>query len=182
MDTEGNPEFKTIDVVGAESTFSIETFGRPKANGLTLDPHNNMLKSSMRLRIRAAIARGEELAELGRFYDAIQQYQRALDVQSTNSLAHFRTGEAMFFQKNLQASANAFREAQVGDADPSDKWVVVWSHLYLGKIFDLTGQRERAVNEYQKAIETSDDTGGAQAEAQKYLQTPYPEDARKTAP
>lgn len=182
IETEGNPELKTIDVIGSSSDFTVETFGRPKPNGLTLDPNNNLLKSSMKLRVRAAIARGEELAEAGRFYDAIQQYQRALDVQNNNSLAHFRTGEAMFLQKNLQAAANAFREAQVGDLDPSYKWVVVWSHVYLGKIFDLTGQRERAVNEYQKALETNDDTGGALAEAQKFTNQPYTEEARKSNP
>jgi len=27
----------------------------------------------------------------------------------------------------------------------------VWSHIQLGKIFDITGQRERAVNEYRQA-------------------------------
>jgi len=182
IETEGNPEYKIIDVVGTSSDFSVETFGRPKPGGITLDPNNHLLKSSSKLRLRAIIARGENLAEDGRFYDAIQQYQRAIDIQKDNSLAHFRMGEAFFYQKNLQAAANAFREAQVGVFDPSYKWVIVWSHIYLGKIFDITGQRERAVNEYQKAIETNDDTGGAQAEAQQLINEPYSEEARKSSP
>ncbi len=175
--TEGNPEFKTIDVVGSNSDFSIETFGRPKPGGIILDPNNNLLKSSPKLRVRAAIARGEELAEQGRYYEAVQQYQRALDVQKNNSLANFRMGEAFFYQKNYQAAANAFREAAEGDLDPSYKWVEVWSHIYIGKIFDISGQRERALNEYDKAQKTNDDTGGAQAEAAKYIKEPYKEDA-----
>jgi aminopeptidase N len=178
IDTEGNPELKTIEVIGSNSEFVVETFGRPKPNGVTLDPHHNLLKSSPRLRVRAAIARGEELAAAGQYYEAIQQYERALAVDRNNPLAEFRMGEAMFYQKNLQAAANAFRDAEMGNPDPSYKWVAVWSHIYLGKIFDLTGQRERAVNEYQKAIETNDDTGGAQAEAQRYLNEPYKEEAR----
>jgi aminopeptidase N len=182
IDTDGNPEFKTIDVIGTSSDFQVETFGRPKANGIVLDPNNNLLKSSTRLRIRSDIARGEELAELGQYYEAIQQYQRALERDKNNALAHFRTGEAFFFQKNLQAAANAFRDAQVGDYEPSYKWVVVWSHIYLGKIFDLTGQRERAINEYTKAIETNDDTGGAQAEAQKLINSPYTEGSAPLTP
>jgi hypothetical protein len=40
-------------------------------------------------------------------------------------------------------------------------------------IFDITDQRERAVNEYQLAIRTRDNTGGAQDEARKYLESPY---------
>jgi aminopeptidase N len=177
VETEGNPEFKTIDVIGSNSEFTIETFGRPKPGGVILDPNNNLLKSSPKLRVRALIARGEELAEQGRYYDAVQQYQRALDLQKNSSLANFRMGEAFFYQKNYQAAANAFREAAEGDLDASYKWVEVWSHIYLGKIFDITGQRERAVNEYDKALKTNDDTGGAQAEAARYLKEPYREDS-----
>ncbi len=177
VETEGNPEFRTLDVVGSTSDFTIETFGRPKPGGIILDPNNNILKSSPRLRVRASIARGEELAEQGRYYDAIQQYQRALEVQKNNSLAHFRMGEAFFYQKNYQAAANAFREAIEGDLDLSYKWVEVWSHIYIGKIFDISGQRERAVNEYDRAQKTNDDTGGAQAEAARYLKEPYKEDS-----
>ncbi len=173
VDTEGNPEYKSILITGISSPFEIDTFGRPKPGGITLDPNNNLLKSSPRLRVRAAVARGESMAEQGKFYEAIQEYQRALDIQPNNSLAHFRMGEAMFFQKNLQAAANAFRSALDGDLDPSYKWVEVWSHLYLGKIFDVTGQRERAVNEYSRAQQIGDDTGGAQAEATKYIGKPY---------
>jgi len=177
VDTEGNPEFKSINVVGTSSPFEIDTFGRPKPNGITLDPNNNLLKSSPRLLVRAAVARGEGLAEQGKYYEAIQEYQRALDIQHNNSLAYFRMGEAMFYQKNLQAAANAFRSALDGDLDLGYKWVEVWSHLYLGKIFDLTGQRERAINEYSKAQQLGDDTGGAQAEASRYLSQPYKTDA-----
>ncbi len=179
--TEGNPEFKTIEVIGANSDFEIDTFGRPKAGGIILDPNNNLLKSSPKLRVRASVARGEELAEQGRYYDAIQQYQRALDVQKNNSLGNFRMGEAFFYQKNYQAAANAFREALEGDLDPSYKWVEVWSHIYLGKIFDISGQRERALNEYAKAEQTNDDTGSAQAEIARYKTQPYKEDSVRSS-
>jgi hypothetical protein len=180
VDTEGNPEYKKILVTGTSSEFKIETFGRPKPNGITIDPNNNLLKSSPRLRIRATIARGEALATLGRYYEAIQEYQRALDIQPTNSLAHFRTGEAMFYQKNFQAAANAFRAALGGDLDP--KWVEVWGHIYMGKIYDVLGQRERAVNEYSLAQRTKDDTAGAQQEAGRYMQKAYNPDNTAPAP
>jgi aminopeptidase N len=179
VDTEGNPELKVIEVVGTESDFTVETFGRPKfgVSGITLDPNNQILKASGKLRVRASIARGEEMAEQGRYYDAIQQYQKALNTQKNNSLAHFRVGEAFFYQKNYNAAANSFRESIDGDLDLSYKWVEVWSHIYLGKIFDISGQRERAVNEYSKARQTNDDTGGAQDEVARYLAQPYKEEA-----
>ena len=194
IDTEGNPETKTIDVVGTESQFTVETFGRPKPLGIKVDPNNVILKASTSLRARAAIARGEDLAEQGRFYDAVMQYQRALTIQPGRPLANFRMGEAFFYQKNYQAGANAFREALQTVPDPGEKWVECWSHVYLGEIFDLLGQRERAVNEYSKARQTNDDTGGCQARAEQLLKKPYcdncvlqatpatPEPAKPTSP
>ncbi|HKM90391.1 MAG TPA: M1 family aminopeptidase [Candidatus Acidoferrales bacterium] len=169
--TEGNPEIKTVQVTGTRTDFNVETFGRPKPMGITIDPNNELLKSSPRLRLRALIARGEEDAQRGDMYNAIQEYQRALDVQRSSSLAHFRMGEAAFYQKNYQAAASAFREALEGDLDP--KWVEVWSHVYIGKIYDLSGLRDRAMNEYAKARETRDDTGGAQQEVAKYTAQPF---------
>ncbi|MGH9707571.1 MAG: tetratricopeptide repeat protein, partial [Candidatus Acidiferrales bacterium] len=171
VDTEGNPETKKILVLGTSTEFEIDTFGRPKPNGVIIDPNNNLLKSSPHLRVRAAVARGEALAQTGKYYDAIQQYQRALDLQPNNSLALFRTGEAMFYEKNYQAAANSFRSALDGDLDP--KWIEVWSHIYIGKIYDLLGQRERAVNEYSRAQHLNDDTAGAQEQAETYLKKPY---------
>lgn len=175
VDTEGNPELKKILVTGTTSDFVIETFGRPKPNGITIDPNNNLLKSSPRLRVRAMIARGEGLAEQGKYYEAIKQYQQALNIAPSSALAHFRMAEAMFYQKNYQAAANAFRAALGGDADP--KWVEVWSHIYIGKIYDILDQRARAVNEYQLAQHTNDDTAGAQEEVTRYMKKPYSADA-----
>lgn len=177
IDTEGNPETKTLDVVGTESQFMVDTFGRPRPGGIKVDPNNTILKSTPNLRARAAIARGEELAEVGRYYDAVQQYQRALAIQPNRSLANFRMGEAFFYQKNYQASANAFREALQTVPEPSEKWTEVWSHIYLGKIFDLLGQRERALNEYSKARQTNDNTGGAQEVVEALVKKPYIEGA-----
>jgi aminopeptidase N len=171
VDTEGNPENKKVLVTGTTSSFVIETFGRPKPNGISIDPSNDLLKSSPFLRTRAAVGRGESLAQLGKYFEAIQEYQKALDVQPTYSLAHFRMGEAMFYQKNYQAAANAFRSALGGDGNP--KWTEVWGHIYIGKIYDLLGQRERAVNEYSLAQHTRDNTAGAQAEAGRWLKQAY---------
>jgi hypothetical protein len=181
IDTEGNPELKTIDVLGTESSFTEETFGRPKPGGIRIDPNNLILKASSSLRSRAAIARGEELAEQGRYYDAVAQYQKALAIQPGRPLANFRMGEAFFYQKNYNAAANAFRESLQAVPEPSEKWTEVWGHIYLGKIFDLLGQRERAVNEYSKAKQTNDDTGSAQLVADSFLKKAYSEGATTAA-
>jgi tetratricopeptide (TPR) repeat protein len=169
IETEGNPEEKRVDVVGTSSEFSVDTFGKPKS--VTIDPNNRVLRFSNDVRVAVAIRRGEEFAELSEFGEALQEYQKALQTNRTSSLAHYRIAEVFFLQNNYQSAANEFRETINGDLEP--KWTEVWSHINLGKIFDITGQRERAVNEYNLAIRTKDNTQGAQEEAGKYLKTPY---------
>ena len=169
IETEGNPEEKRVEVVGTSSEFVVETFGKPKS--MTLDPSNRVLRFSDPVRVAVAIRRGEQFAELGEFGEALKEYQRALEVNRNSSLAHYRVGEVFFLQNNYQSAANEFREALNGDLEP--KWTEVWSRINLGKIFDITGQRERAVNEYNLAIRTKDNTQGAQEEAAKYLKQPF---------
>jgi tetratricopeptide (TPR) repeat protein len=169
IETEGNPEEKQVEVVGASSEFVVETFGKPK--NVIIDPDNQVLRFNDTVRVAVATRRGEQFAEIGEFADALKEYQKALDVNRYSSLAHYRVAEVFFLQRNYQSAANEFREALNGDLEP--KWTEVWAHINLGKIFDITGQRERAVNEYNLAIRTKDDTQGAQEEAAKYLQQPY---------
>lgn len=169
IETEGNPEDKRVEVVGTSSEFSVESFGKPKK--VILDPNNRVLRFSNRIRVAVAIRRGEQFTEVGEFGDALKEYQKALEVNRGSSMAHYRIAEVFFLQSNYQSAANEFREALNGDLDP--KWIEVWSHISLGKIFDVTGQRERAVNSYQQAVRTKDNTQGAQEEAAKYLKKPY---------
>lgn len=169
IETEGNPEEKKVEVVGTSSEFSLDTFGKPKA--ITLDPNNRVLRFSSQMRIAVAIRRGEQFAEISEFGEALKEYQKALEVNRASSLAHYRIAEVFFLQNNYQAAANEFRETLNGDLQP--KWTEVWSHINLGKIFDITSQRDRAVNEYKQALRTKDNTQGALEEASKHIQKPY---------
>jgi len=105
------------------------------------------------------------------FQEALKEYQKALEVNRNSSLGHYRVAEIFFLQNNYQAAANEFREVLNGDLEP--KWTEVWTHINLGKIFDITGQRERAVSEYNQAIRTKDNTQGAMEEAAKHVREPY---------
>jgi tetratricopeptide (TPR) repeat protein len=138
---------------------------------VSIDPGNKVLRLSPDMRVLVAIRKGEQFAEISEFGDALKEYQRALDTHKNSSMAHYRVGEVFFLQHNYQSAANEFREVLNGDLEP--KWVEVWAHIYLGKIFDITGQRERAVNEYTQAQRTRDNTQGAQDEVAKYLREAY---------
>ncbi len=169
IDTDGKTEEKRIEVVGTDSPFSVETFGRPRR--ISLDPGNHVLTNSKDIKLRASILRGQGLTQQGDLAGALSEFNKALEVNKNSSLAHYRIAEVFFLQKNYQSSANAYRESLNGDGEP--RWTEVWSHLQLGKIFDVTGQRERAVNEYRQAIQTNDNTQGALDEARRYMQKPY---------
>jgi hypothetical protein len=174
VDTDGQTEMKRIEVTGTDSAFSVETFGKPRR--LVLDPNNWVLKNSPDLRVRVAIRRGQELTAQGNLSAALTELNKALEVNKNSSLAHYRIADIFFMQRNYQSAANEFREALNGDGDP--RWTEVWSHIMLGKIFDATGQRERAVNEYRQAIQTGDPTQGALDEARRYLEKPYEREKR----
>jgi len=169
IETDGKTEDRRIDVAGTDSSYTVETFGRPRR--ISIDPENWLLKSTPDLAIRVAVLRGQQLVAQGDLTGALAEYQKALDENKSSSLAAYRIAEVFFMQRNFQASANSFRDALRGDDDP--RWTEVWSHIHLGYIFDCTGQRERAVNEYRLAVQTNDNTQGAINEARARLASPY---------
>jgi hypothetical protein len=169
IDTDGKTENKRIEVVGTNSAFNVETFGKPRR--IVVDPDDRVLKNSSEVRLRASIQRGQGLTQQGDLAGALLEFNKALDVNKNSSLAHYRIAEVFFLQRNFQAAANAYRDCLNGDGEP--RWTEVWSHIQLGKIFDVTGQRERATNEYRQALQTNDNTQGALDEARKYLQKAF---------
>jgi tetratricopeptide (TPR) repeat protein len=169
VETDGKTETKKIEIAGTGTQFVVDTFGRPRR--ISIDPENWVLKSTPELQVRVAILKGMHLVAEGDLNGALAEYQKALEVNLQSSLANYRMGEVLFTQHNYQASANSYRDALRGDGEP--RWIEIWSHIALGKIFDIAGQRDRAVNEYRLAVQTNDNTQGGVNEAQMYLQKPY---------
>ena len=169
IETEGKAESKRIEVVGTSTQYIFDTFGRPRR--ISIDPQDWVLKTTPDLQVRIAILKGQQLVAQGDQTAALAEYQKALEANPLSSLASYRIGELLFTQRNYQASVNAYREALRGDGEP--RWTEVWSHIQVGKIFDLTGQRDRAVTEYRLAVQTNDNTQGALNEARLRLQKPY---------
>ena len=174
--TDGEPEYHRVWVSGPSSDFDLITERKPRS--INIDPNLRMLRLSDDMKVSIHVSRGEDLSEGGNYNQAIDEFQSAVDLDRLNSLAFFRMGEALFELGNLQASANVFREVLNGDLLP--RWVEVWAYVNLGKIYDIRGQRERAVTEYQKAVNTGDDAYGAQDEAERYIEAPFRRSGRPT--
>ena len=169
VQTVDKPVTATIELSGKSTSFDIATFSMPKK--VITDPGYKILRDSKELQLAVQLSMGNDLKAKGQFVEAIRAYENAMKINPRKSLAHFRLAEVFFEQANLQSAANSFRDALNGDKDP--KWVEVWSYIYLGKIYDILGQRQRAMAEYNKALNTKDDTFGAQEEAKKYLSAPF---------
>jgi tetratricopeptide (TPR) repeat protein len=162
-------ETKVVELNGKSASFDISTLAMPTK--VILDPNNKLLRDSKELQTSVQLSLGNDLKQNGDFVEAIRAYEGALKLNSHRSLAHFRLAEVFYEQFNLQSAANSFRDALNGDKEP--KWIEVWCYIYLGKIYDILSQRQRAMAEYTKALNTKDDTNGAQAEAGKWLASPF---------
>ncbi len=160
---------ESVELIGKSASFDIETIAMPER--IILDPDNKLLSDSRELQTAVQVSLGDDLKQNRDYLGAIRAYESAIRLSPNRSLAHFRLAEVFYEQFNLQSSANSFRDALNGDKDP--KWIEVWCYIYLGKIYDILGQRQRAMAEYTKAVNTKDDTYGAQAEAQKWLEAPF---------
>jgi len=174
--TEGRkPVNDRVDMVGTTADFTVNTVTKPLR--VIVDPASRILKYDEQTKIAVEMARGDQLIQQQAYLEAVKQYQQALDINKNYSLAHYRIGETFFKLHNYNAAAEEMRAALAGDLNP--KWVEAWAHLTLGKIFDVTGQRDRAINEYQRALQTNDNTQGALDEANRHIQKPYSEATRQ---
>jgi len=158
-----------IQLNGRSTSFDISAFSKPIK--IALDPNKKLLQNSASLQTSVQMALGDDRKEQGDFVGAIRAYESALKLSPQKSFAHFSMAEVYYEQFNLQSAADSFRNALNGELEP--KWIEVWSYIYLGKIYDILGQRSRAMAEYTKAINTKDDTEGAQVEAKKWIEAPF---------
>jgi TonB family protein len=81
--------------------------------------------------------------------DLIQKYAQQIEANPRNSRAHYELGEIYLGQGNYQNAANEFRQALNGDLEP--KLIEVLAHLGLAKVFERSGQADRAANEREQA-------------------------------
>lgn len=167
------PVNERVEMVGTSADFTVTAPTRPLR--VVVDPASRLLKYDDTIRLSVEMAKGDQLVQQQAYLEALRQYQNVLELHPNSSLALYRIGEIHMKLRNYIAASESFRAALNGDMLP--KWIEVWSHLSLGKVYDLTGQRDRALNEYQRVLQTNDNTQGALDEANMYTQKPYSEQA-----
>ncbi|MBL8149877.1 MAG: tetratricopeptide repeat protein [Blastocatellia bacterium] len=172
---EGGSERVTLDFDGKSADFNLPSKGKPI--DIVIDPDSKILKMSDLIRVSVVVRRGIEHFRKEEYPEAEQQFQAAIKLNRSSSWAWYNLGLLYFAQKNYQKANDAFGEALELDLQP--RWVEVWSHIRRGNCYDALGSRERAVAEYNKAVELGDNYDGAQEMAQRYLGSPYKRDENR---
>ena len=173
--TEAGNERQTLLMKGTSVDFDITT--RSKPIEVVIDPDAKLLRSSDELRQGVIVRRGIEHFREQEYVEAEQQFQAAIKLNRGNSWAWYNLGLLYVTQRNWNKALDAFDQGLNGSLRPD--WIEVWSYIYRGNCWDMIGQRERAVAEYNKAISNGNDYDKAQSVAQTYLATPY---GRKKTP
>jgi tetratricopeptide (TPR) repeat protein len=73
----------------------------------------------------------------------------------------------------LEQAIKLYRKAIENASKDSERWLIQWSHVFLGRIYDFQEFREDAVAEYDKAIALREIPNGAYKEALEGKQRPF---------
>ena len=170
LHSEGDSQTKTIYLDGRSEDFDFESQGQPIS--AEVDQSDKILRMSDDLKISIVARRGIELFKEGQYAEAQQQLEGALKLDRNNSWIYYNLGLVYFEQKNWQMALDQFQAAL--DAESSKPaWMDTWARIKRGQAYDARGDRAKAVNEYQKAVQAGSDYDNAQAVAKKYIATPF---------
>lgn len=179
---EGALTKQTVQVDDTSADFNIESSGKPLA--VVVDPDLKLLRISDELRISSIARRGIEQFKEGKYVEAQQQFEAALKLDRSNAWIYYHLGLLFLEQRNYDLAIDNFKVVEAlglqGDARPP--WLYVWALIKKGNGYDAKGDRNRAMDAYQKAEKIGDDYNGAQDAVKKYMATPYdPREKQTTA-
>ncbi|MBA3320667.1 MAG: tetratricopeptide repeat protein [Pyrinomonadaceae bacterium] len=166
---ENNNQTTTLLIQDKSEDFDFESNGSPLE--VVVDPNNRILRLSEDLRVSVVARRGIELYREGQLAEAQRQLEEALKLDKSNSWVYYNLGLIYLEQRNYDPAIDSFKAALDGNLKPS--WIEVWARIKMGNAYDAKGDRTRATNEYNKAVESGINYDNAQQTAKQYLATPY---------
>jgi hypothetical protein len=84
--------------------------------------------------------------------------------------ANFILARVAIMHRDVSVAQHDFEETIRLSKDPR---MLAWSHIYLGRIYDIQDQRDQAVNEYRAALTVRDGQSDTRLAAEKGLKQPY---------
>ena len=118
---------------------------------------------------------GMELAEMkmlkGDLDGAAALARAALaDPREDHAQAHYVMARVDLMQRQPGAAIGDFEETLKSSKDLR---TLAWSHIYLGRLYDVMPDRQRALTEYQAALTVRDGRPDTKAAAEKGLKEPF---------
>jgi len=118
---------------------------------------------------------GLELAELkifkGDLPGATALANTALaDPHGDHAHAHYVLARVNLMQRQPGAAIGDFQATLDTSKDPR---MLAWSHIYLGRLYDVNAERQKALTEYQAALTVRDAQPDTKAAAEKGLKEPF---------
>ena len=96
--------------------------------------------------------------------------QSVTDKSGDPARANFILARVAIMHRDVPGAQHSFEETIRLSKDPR---MLAWSHIYLGRIYDIQDQREEAVNEYRAALTVRDGQADTRLAAEKGLKQPY---------
>jgi tetratricopeptide (TPR) repeat protein len=94
----------------------------------------------------------------------------SLQAAADSARANFVLARVALINKNPEEAAGRFKTTITVSKDPR---LLAWSHIYLGRMLDLSCQRDEAVAEYQEALETRDGEQDTRVAAERGVKSAY---------
>jgi tetratricopeptide (TPR) repeat protein len=157
IDLLGNVDVKKEQKRAAETHFAAEAtpdvlhFSKPKDQHLLVLAEKRLMAGDLKT--------AQDLAEQAQ-HDGHEDAGRALFI-----LAQVATAK-----RDMAGATGYFQQALKVAQEPK---VIAWSHIYLGRIFDLQERRENALDEYHAALSAGGTMPEVKAAAERGLQQPY---------
>src|SRR6202789_337907 len=96
--------------------------------------------------------------------------QSVADKSGDAARANFILARVAIMQGDVPVAQHAFGETIRLSKDPR---MLAWSHIYLGRIYDIQDERDQAVSEYRAALTVRDGQPDTRLAAEKGLKQPY---------
>ena len=96
--------------------------------------------------------------------------QSVADKSGDPARANFILARVAIMHRDVPVAQHDFEETIRLSKDPR---MLAWSHIYLGRIYDIQDQRDQAVNEYRAALTVRDGQADTRMAAEKGLKQPY---------
>jgi len=134
------------------------------------------------------LAEGERQIAMGHGDEAAAAFQRVLARKPDSARALYGLAIASLMQNRADLAEQLFLQviaagtnAAPGPARP-DPDSLSWSHVYLGRLYDVAGNRDLAVAEYRAALAVDGAPNSARAAAQKGIDQSYEMPKRGAGP